>query len=249
MHHDLLQSIIGGLIVSLMFLLAVCAIAITLLQVGPEVRRGVSSFLRKLGAGGKALAVVFSMAAVIYGSTKFTPQAGNAGSDEGMDVVAVIASYDSTNDVTGISVLFTGTGITALTPVSVRNSQQDQWRELEKTDPAITVDSVTNTMSFTVSGNAETNRFWWVGVDTPAVIVETTGITITYFLATSHSVQISWTCDDPHATEFAIQRRRKRTTTWETVGVTSSLAYIYVGFTVGETWEWRVMSTYTEGEP
>ena len=245
---DILQPIINGVTVSLMFLLSVCVIAYTLLRIGPDVRRSIAALLRKLGTGGKMLAVVFLLAAVIHGSTKFRPDQGNAGADEGIGLVAIIADYDPTNDVTAVSVLYMGDGVTALTPVSVRNSQQEQWRLLDKIDPAIMTDAGTNTLSFTVAGNAETNRFWWIGYDTPAVIVETTGIEITFFAASSHSVQISWTCDDPNATEFAIQRRRKRTTEWETVGITSSLAFVYVGFTVGETWEWRVSSTYAEVE-
>lgn len=248
MHSELLQAIIGGLTVAMMFLLAVCAITLTLLQIGPEVRRGIAEFMRKLGRGGKVLAVAAFLTAVIYGGSKFRPSMGNAGADEGLNLIQIVASYDSTNDVTEIDVVFTGSGITALTPVSVRNNQQEQWRELEKTNPLLTNDSITNTLSFTVSGDAEAYCFWWVGTDTPAVIVETAGITITWFQATSQSVQISWTCDDPRATEFAVQRRRKGTAAWETVGVTSSLAYIYVGFTVGETWEWRVTATYAEGE-
>lgn len=248
MHSELLQTIIGGLTVSMMFLLAVCVIALTLLQIGPEVRRGIVEFMRKLGKGGKVLAIAAFLTAVIYGGSKFRPSMGNAGSDEGLNLIQILANYDSTNDVTEISVMFTGSGITALTPVSVRNNQQEQWLELDKTDPILINDSTTNTLSFTVSGDAEAYCFWWVGSDTPAVIVETTGITITWFQATSQSVQISWTCDDPRATEFAVQRKRKRSAVWETVGVTTSLAYIYMGFTVGETWEWRVTATYTEGE-
>ena len=249
MHSDLLQAIIGGMTIALMFLLAVCAIAWALLHIGPAVREEIASLLRKLGTGGKLLMLAMFVNAVVVGGSKFRPSDGKAGADAGMDLCYILATYDSTNDVTDIAVMFTGGSITALTPVSVRNGDDEQWRELPKIDPVIHMDGVTNTLSFAVSGNMETNRFWWVGVDTPAVIVETAGITITYFLATSQSVQIVWTCDNPNATEYAVQRRRKRTTAWETVGVTSSLAFVYMGFTVGETWEWRVTATYTEGEP
>ena len=119
---------------------------------------------------------------------------------------------------------------------------------MEKIGATITTDFTTNLLAFAVSGNVSTNHYWWAGTETPAVIVETTGIEITYFAASSQSVQLMWTCDDPNASEFAVQRRRKGTTEWETVGVTSSFAFIYVGFTVGETWEWRVTSTYVEGD-
>ena len=78
------------------------------------------------------------------------------------------------------------------------------------------------------------------------MIIESKGIEITHFAASSRSVEIMWTCDDPNATEYVIQRRRKGAAKWETVGVTSSLAFVYVGFTVGETWEWRVITSHWE---
>ena len=149
---------------------------------------------------------------------------------------------------TAVEVSFTGHNVTTATPVSVRNDQKEYWRELEKIGATVTTDLATNILAFAVAGDVSTNKFWWVGTETPAVIIETTGITITHFAASSSSVQIMWTCDDPNATEYMIQRRRKGTKQWETVGVTTSLAFVYVGFTVGETWEWRVVSTYEEVE-
>lgn len=203
--------------------------------------------LRKLKIGQKAVAVVGLIVAIAYGGTK-PHTIENAGADEGISLVMISAEYDTTNEVTEVEVRFTGSNVTTATPVSVRNDQTENWRELVKIGATVTSDLPTNILSFAVSGNVTTNRFWWVGTETPAVIIETTGITITHFAASSSSVQIMWTCDDPNATEYTIQRRRKGATQWETVGVTSSLAFVYVGFTVGETWEWRVSATYTEGD-
>ena len=59
---------------------------------------------------------------------------------------------------------------------------------------------------------------------------------------------MAWECDDPNAEVFEVQRRRRGVAEWETVGYTSSRGFIFVGFTVGETWEWRVSATYEEGE-
>lgn len=209
--------------------------------------RGIMERWRKLGRFDKAAAVAALCVAVAFGGTKPHP-VQNAGADEGIGLVGITADYDPTNDVTAVEVSFTGHNVTTETPVSVRDDQMENWRELVKIGATVTSDLPTNILAFAVSGNVATNRFWWVGTETPAVIVETTGIEITYFAAASSSVQIMWTCDDPNATEYTVQRRRKGAVQWETVGVTSSFAFVYVGFTVGETWEWRVSATYTEGD-
>ena len=212
-----------------------------------SVQRAFEEANKKLGGADKKVLALLAVALTLYGGAKHGP-VPNAGADAAIQLVSIETEYDSTNDVTSVEVKFTGSGVSIGTPVSVRNDQTERWRELVKFDPAITTDFTTNLLSFTAIGNVGTNRFWWVGVETPAVIIETTGIEIVLFAASSQSVQIMWNCDDPNASEFAVQRRRKGTTEWETVGVTSSFAFIYVGFTVGETWEWRVTSTYVEGD-
>lgn len=227
-----------------LFLVAVGSAVCAALLLAPLVREQWAK-LRQAKPLEKALWLVAIVAAIAYGGTK---PVQNAGADSGIALVAVAVEYNATNDVTAVEVKFTGRNVTTTTPVSVRNDQTENWRELEKIGATVTTDLATNLLAFAVSGNVATNRFWWVGTETPAVIVETTGISITYFAAASSSVQIMWTCDDPNATEYTIQRRRKDAEQWETVGVTSSLAFVYVGFTVGETWEWRVTSTYTEGD-
>lgn len=194
----------------------------------------------------KALAI-FTIALTFYGGAKHAIQ--NAGADEGIALAGIaVMEYDSTNDVSAVEVHFIGSNVATNTPVYVRNDQSERWRELEKINATVTTDLTTNILAFTVAGNVATNIYWWIGTETPAVIIETKGIEVTYFLATSSSVQIMWTCDESKAEVFAIQRRRKGTQAWETVGVTSSLAFVYVGFTVGETWEWRVTSTFAGDE-
>ena len=120
------------------------------------------------------------------------------------NLVSVGVEYDSTNDVTSVEVRFVGSGVTTSTPVSVRNANTESWRELTKIGAEITADFSTNILSFAAAGDVSTNRFWWVGTETPAVIIETKGITIEHFAASSSSVQIVWSCDDPNATEFTI---------------------------------------------
>ena len=199
---------------------------------------------RKMSPLTKCVVIYSVLGSVAYAGYKFM----RAGADERIALVSVIAAYDETNDVTSVEVNFMGHNVTTATPVSVRNDQTESWRELEKIGAIVTTDFATNTLAFAVSGNVSTNAFWWVGTETPAVIIESKGIEITHFAASSRSVEIMWTCDDPNATEYVIERRRKGEAKWETVRVTSSLAFVYVGFTVGETWEWRVSSTYAEVE-
>ena len=244
MWSDFLTACQAGLTACCLFmgllLLAVC-VGLTL---APLIREQWAK-LRKLRPLEKAVGLVAVAVAIAYGGTK---PVQNAGADEGIALVSVAAEYDATNDVTTVEVSFTGRNVTTATPVSVRNDQTENWRELEKIGATVTTDLATNVLAFAVSGDVSTSRFWWVGTETPAVIIESKGIEITHFAASSRAVEIMWTCDDPNATEYVIQRRRKGAAQWETVGVTSSLAFVYVGFTVGETWEWRVSSTYTEGE-
>ena len=244
MWSDFLTACQAGLTACCLFmgllLIAVC-VGLTL---APVIREQLAK-LRKLKKGERAVVLVAVAAAIVYGGTK---PVQNAGADEGIALVSVAVEYDETNDVTAVEVSFVGHNVTTATPVSVRNDETENWRELAKIGATVTSDLATNLLAFAVSGNAATNIYWWVGTETPAVIIETKGIEITRFSASSSSVQIMWTCDDPNATEFVVQRRRKGAAQWETVGVTSSLAFVYVGFTVGETWEWRVSSTYAEVE-
>lgn len=211
------------------------------------VQRAFEEANKRLRGADKKAMVLFAFALTFYAGAKHA-LVPDAGADEGVQLVSIATEYDSTNDVTSVEVKFTGSNVTTETPISVRNDQRDVWRELQKIGATVTTDFPTNVLAFAVSGNVGTNHYWWAGWDTPAVIIETAGITVNHFAASSSSVEIMWTCDDPKAVEFSIQRRRKGTAEWETVGVTSSLAFIYVGFTVGETWEWRVMSTYREGD-
>ena len=190
----------------------------------------------------KAVALVVVAVAIAYGGTK---PVQNAGADEGIALVGVTASYDTTNNVSSVAVAWTNGTVTTATPVSVRNAASEPWRELVKIGAAIET-GATNVLSFTVADDVTTNRFWWVGIDTPAIVIETTAITITNFVASSRSVHIAWMCDDPKAVAFTIQRRRMGTATIETVATTTENSYTYNGFTVGESWEWRVTSTYAE---
>ena len=248
MQSESLVSVLQkGLATSLLYMLAVTVVVYLAMTVGPAVLKAVEEAKRKMGIGLRVLFLFSAAIATLQGGAK-RKIIQDAGSDDGIALAGIVVDYDSTNDVTAVEVNFVGVNVTTATPVWVRNDQSEVWRELAKDGATVTTDLETNVLAFAAAGDVSTNRYWWVGTDTPAVIVETKGIEITHFAASSSSVQIMWTCDDPNATEYVIQRRRKGAANWETVGVTSSLAFVYVGFTVGETWEWRVTSTYTEVE-
>ena len=248
MPNDFLAACQARLTACCLFGLALSLLIFAAVVIAPLIRAHwakARATMRKMKPLDKAVALVAVAVAIAYGGTK---PVQNAGADEGIALVSVAVEYDETNDVTAVEVSFTGHNVTTATPVSVRNDQTENWREMEKIGATVTTDLATNLLAFAVAGDVSTGKFWWVGTETPAVIIETTGITITHFAASSSSVQIMWTCDDPNATEYMIQRRRKGAAQWETVGVTTSLAFVYVGFTVGETWEWRVSATYAEGD-
>lgn len=240
----MIKVLLGGFTAACLFCAALLFGVGLLAVIVPRVRDAVRK-LRKHKVESVAIGVVLA-ALVYYGGAK--QSSFNAGADDGIVLAGVNVDYDSTNDVSAVAVFFTSGNVTVDTPVSVRNAESEEWRELVKHNAEVTVDLATNALTFVVWGNPATNRFWWVGVDTPAVIIESEGIKITRFVATSKSVNILWTCDDPRATSFEVQRRLKGTTAWETVAETSLLGYTHDGFTVGQSWEWRVIAVYPAEE-
>ena len=212
--------------------------------VAPRVRDAVRR-MRKRKLESVALGVVLA-ALIYYGGAK---QSGvDAGADDGIELAGVAVEYNSTNDYTSVWVYYTAGTVTVDTPVSVRNAASEQWRELVKQNAEITTDLSTNILSFTAWGNAATNRYWWVGTETPAVIIESEGITLTHVEATSHRMRFDWTCDDPRATTFQVQSR-KAGGQWETRFTTPFLSATVTGFFVGEDREWRVIAEYEEAAP
>lgn len=224
----------SGLTAAALFMLAVTVVALVAFAVAPVVREGWRKWRKRASAG---VAVAASAFAIIYGGSKGV----NAGADEGIALVGVTVAYDATNDVTSVAVAWTNGTVTTATPVSVRNAESEQWRELVKIGAAIET-GATNVLSFTVAGDESAHGFWWVGFDTPAVIVETAGITITNFVATSKSVSIAWTCDATNQQYFTVQRKHPADAEWQVAGdVWTNTTFALSGFTVGETWMWRII--------
>ena len=244
MLNEIISAFRTGLTASCLFLLGLLIAACVGLTLAPFIREQWAK-AKKMKPLGKAVGLLAVVVAIAYGGAKPpSPVLHNAGADEGINLVSVMSLYDASNNVTKVEVQFIGSNVGIETPISVRNDETENWLELVKINPTVTSDLPTNILRFTVSGNVDGYRFWWVGVNTPAVIVESEGIEITCFAASSHSVQIDWTCEDPNAAEFEVQRRHNAEEEWQTVCVTTDHAFIFEGFTVGETWEWRVITTY-----
>jgi len=189
----------------------------------------------------------------MYGGAKHGPVA-NAGADDGIGLVGIytdttniVVSASVTNVYTLVEVKWTNGTVTASTPVQVRNTNREAWTPLTKINPVVITGLATNLMSFAVSTNVQSYTFWWVGVDTPPIYVEDKNIVLTAFVATSTSIHLQWTCEDPLAVDFYVQTREKDTDPWTTVGhVTRGdvMSADITGFYIGKTRQWRIMSSY-----
>ncbi len=230
------------------FALAVSLFCLFLFAVVPRTWEAVRRFL-SLSAIERILVGTVIVGFVHYGATKGIGRVQNEGSDDGLQVVGVYAGATNivdgvtgaTNRYTAVEVWYLGSGVTTSTPVSVRDAIDEDWTELTKNDAGYGTEGTTNKMTFISAGDYASKRFWWIGTDTPAKIVESVGITITEFTVASKFVRISWTCDTPGVSTFTVQRRLAGTQAWESVATTSDTTFIYMGFTVDRTWEWRIV--------
>lgn len=226
----------------------------------------VPAFARLFATFGKGRSARVAMAVTLAvlchaGATKNI--LGKTGADEGVvlaaveaEVVGVEVSPGVTNFHTDVSVGYTGGTLSEDTPFLGRDTDEDPWSEMPKYDVSFLHDAVTNWMFFTVSGTGPIDyRQVWLGNDPPDIHVVTEGVKLEYLLVTPRSVAIAWSCDDERCVRFDIHRRkvdrnRRPLSDWETVvsGVEDT-AWVWEGvFTVGESWEYRVSSTYKEGE-
>ena len=240
----MIKVLLGGFTAACLFCAALLFGVGLVAVIVPRIRDAVRK-LRKRKVEAALVAAALAGIAYYGGSKQVNI---DAGADDGIVLAGVNVDYDSTNDVAAVAVLFTSGNVTVDTPVSVRNAESEEWRELVKHNAEVTVDLATNALTFVVWGNPVTNHFWWVGSDLPAVIIESEGIEITRFVATSKFVEIEWTCDDPKAKSFSVQRRLKDAVEWETVAETPFLAFRREEFTVGRNWEWRVKAEYPAEE-
>lgn len=188
---------------------------------------------------------------IYVGSTKHVT---NAGADSGISLAYIDVA---TNDVpdTVVTVAYTN-GVTASTPVWVRDKVTDRWTELEKNDASIASSNGVNYLTFTVPGtNYLQSTYWWVGSDTPPVVVESSGIEIVSFVCTSRRCDVSFTCSDPNCTAFKLQDSDDGEEWHDAAEIQAPGAFNPAtvhqisasGFFVGRTRYWRVFSSYRAG--
>lgn len=240
-------------------LMYVCLSALAVFIVGAcfgyidKVARDIFGKFKRLGLINSLIIACIVIPIIMYGGSKKTP-VKHPGGDVGLQVVGIYADLTNevvevgiTNTYTDVTVEFLGTIVAQTTPVWVRMSETNEWTELVKMNPTIYYDGVTNHLDFGVSGDVKVYPWWWVGDDTPAIHIETTGITITYFLASSQSIAVTWECKYPRATTFVVQYRNGPQDEWHTVLETEAKNALISGFFINRTTQWRISSTYTEG--
>ena len=236
-----------------LFSLALCLSFLFLFAVAPMAWDAVRRFLSQPAIERILIGTVI-VGFVHYGATKGIGRVQNEGADDGLQVVGVYAGATNivdavsgmTNLYTAVEVWYLGSGVTTSTPVSVRDAIDEDWTELEKNDAGYGTEGTTNKITFIAAGDYASKRFWWIGTDTPAKIVESVGITITEFTVASKFVRISWTCDTPGIDTFTVQMRLAGTQAWESVATTSDTTFVYMGFTCDRTWEWRIVGGSAE---
>lgn len=206
---------------------------------------------------GKIVAAGAIIMATLYGGSKNAGynRVAHEGADDGLQLCGVyvmltneVVSASTTNTWTEVRVEFTGSGITTSTPVAARMTSTNEWLILTKVNPAVITDLSTNILHFSVSNDVTRIPYWWVGEDRHAIDIETTGITLLSFVAGSHSVAISWECDNPKATSFKIEYRNGTSGEWTELTTTEATSITVSGFFINRTTQWRVTSTYTEGK-
>lgn len=240
-------------------LMYVCIAALTLIAVIAcfgyidKFARSIFGKFKRLCLINSLIVIALLVPIIMYGGSK-QKRVDHDGADQGIQFHGVyvsltneVVSASVTNTLTDIEVRFAGTGITTATEVSVRMSETNEWETLVKRDPYIT-QGTTNVLHFLSAGDLMRYPYWWVGVDKPAIHVETTGIEITSFLAGSHSVSITWTCENPKATVFTVQFRNGTSGEWITLTNTPNKSISVSGFFINRMTQWRIISTYMDGD-
>ena len=217
-----------------------------------------SDWLRLDGLG-KVICTVCVCAAAMYGGSK---NAGwnavqNHGGDtafgvvlietQGTNAVETVGGVVTTNAMTWVQAHYTGSGVTNGTPIWVRNSSSNEWTQVVLANSAVTVDLSTNVYSGVASGDLSAWKYWWLGVDLPAVEIdiETLGINLLQVTETAQSMGFLFTCDDDRATAWKVQYKRGNASAWETAAtgaMATTNAVGVSGFWVGETTAWRIAS-------
>lgn len=256
--HAAFQSV-----VTFVCLLGLAAIAVCLFwhYVGPIIDAVWRDFLHLDGLG-KGVALVMVVTATMYGGSKgFWGNVQHGGGDTDYavcgiycatsNIVETVGGVEVTNHVPYVKIEWTGSGADETTPVSIRETEADEWAELAKVNPELTVENGTNTLIFATAEDKSRTAYWWFGTDLPAIVITEEGIVIRSYSITSKRVSFSWVCGEEGAENFYIRRREVGKTDWELVG-TVPAQYGVVNswsgsmFTVNKSYDWQIMTEIAE---
>lgn len=203
---------------------------------------------------GKAVALVCVVGAVMYGGSKGWIVPPNTGGDDGYGLTTIevqttniVVSAEVTNQATLVQAHFTGTGVTAETPMWVRDSASNEWTRVELSNVVVTVDLATNVLSGVASGDWTRWRYWWLGNDLPAVEIDivVSGIDLLRVVEGSKQMGFLFTCDDARATTYRVQYMRDSDTAWQTAAtgeMAATNAVVVSGFWIDRNTRWRISS-------
>lgn len=213
---------------------------------------------------GRVIVVVGFCLATMYGGSKgFWGRVQHDGGDDILTVTGIYTAVSNvvdtsvtpavTNHVPMVRVEWLGNGGTAYTPVSIRESETNEWKEIVKLDPVVSIEGVTNVLQFVAETNYANVAYWWFGVDKPAIVVTEEGIEIREFWVTTRKVHLAWVCGETEATSFVIRRREQGNADWEDVAAVPAqygVVNSWTGhlFTVDKTYDWMIQTTIQEGE-
>lgn len=228
-----------------------------------ETLAGLVQHFRRQGVFGKMVVAFFVAGMVQYGATKgFWTRVAHDGGDDILTVTGIYTAVSNvvdetvsppvTNKVPMVRVEWLGNGGTVDTPVSIRQSETNHWAEVEKIDPVITQEGITNVLQFATSTNLAGTAYWWFGTDLPAIIVTEEGIEIKEFEQTTKFVRFRFACGEQEATEFFIRRRKVGAADWEIIGSVPAhygydIEFKREMFTVDTDYDWSIVTTIEEG--
>lgn len=228
------------------------------------IRDQIKAFWRGLERIGKLIVCVGIAVFALYGGSKgFWNRVKSGGGDEPFQVTGIYTAVSNevdetvsppiTNRINLVRIEWLGTGATEDTPVSIRESETNEWVEVGKLEPVErTMEHGTNVLQFVTVRDFGKVAYWWFGTDRPAIIITEEGIEIRAVVITTREVHFEFICGEAAATEFEICRKELNTQDWEVVGTVHGrygeiLSWTGRMFTVDRTYDWIIRSTISEG--
>lgn len=234
---------------------------------GRAMRDGLKRCSEMFLRNGKVCRVVllaFFCGIVQYGATKgFWGRVRSGGGDNELQVVGIYTAMSNdvqvvdggesiTNKIPLVRVEWLGNGGSVDTPVSIRETQTNEWAEIEKIEPIEQfTEGATNVLQFATTTNYSSVAYWWFGTELPAIIITEEGIEIREFKVTTKAVYFSWVCGETEATSFIVQRKELRKSEWESMAEVPAIvgrvnSVTIPCFSVDKTYDWRIITEIAE---